>query len=443
MVELGSSDLKSSRSTSGGNRISDFLKSARIRRQWLVNVSLLIAGLGLGQGAIFTVQTALVASGELNLLARFGVHYSFAILAVLMIDAGGSIILARMVARRSARERPDDNVWQTFCEMSAIRLSIACLLATGAVVYALCFASDEFSRWYIAMALPGLLLWAFNAVGLLDGLRMSGVSGLTGSVAYLCTAAGLVVAAHRSAGAAGGVLGAAFSIGYLVTLVAQWVVLGRLGWLPRYRKLTRVGLLALAKDGFALLFQLVPGQINMRAQLVLTTSCLGLETTALFIYAKQIVTALTQILGFVLRVEFPALVDRFAGPGRTTLASIIGAQKTSLFLATASSIATLAVSAIAAAVPSFSLHRAGFVMMLFAPTIWTVSLSMIMTQGLAAMGAYTVSARALAIGSVAGIIVTYLLIAPLQLYGVVFGELTFHTVTFVMMYRYLCKAEAN
>jgi O-antigen/teichoic acid export membrane protein len=295
----------------------------------------------------------------------------------------------------------------------------------------------------VALALPGLLLWTVNAVGLLDGLRKSGVSGITGSAAYLFTAAGLALAAHRSAGAAGGILGGAFSSGYLVTLVAQWVVLGRKGWLPRYRTPTRAGLLTLAKDGSALLFQLVPGQINMRAQLVLSAAYLGVEMTALFIYAKQVVTALTQVLGFVLRVEFPALVDRFAGPARHTFSSIIGAQKTSLYLSLASSIGALAVSATATAVPGFNLHRAAVVMMMFAPTIWTVSLSMMMTQGLAAMGAYGVSARALAIGSVAGIIATYLLITPFQIYGMVLGELTFHIVSLLIVYRYLRRSEAG
>jgi O-antigen/teichoic acid export membrane protein len=384
-----------------------------------------------------------VASGEYTLLARFGVHYSFAILAILMIDCGGSIVLARMVARRSVREIPGDDVWQAFCEMSAIRLLMASLIGAAAAVYARGFASDEFSRWYVALALPGLLLWAVNAVGLLDGMRMSGVSGITGSAAYLFTAGGLALAARRSDGIAGAILGGAFSLGYIVTLVAQWGVLARKGWFPRYRKPARAGLLKLGKNSCALLFQLVPGQVNMRAQLVLSTAYLGVEMTALFIYAKQVVTALTQILGFVLRVEFPALVDRFAGTGGQTFSSIIGAQRTSLYLSIASTIATLAVSGTATLVPGFSLHKAAVVMTVFAPTIWTVSLSMMMTQGLAAMGAYAVSARALAISSVAGIVVTYLLIPALQIYGMVLGELSFHIVGFFIVYRYLRGAEAG
>jgi O-antigen/teichoic acid export membrane protein len=446
MSELGASGLKLSRGirslaraqiTHARNRILGLLGSANIQRQWLLNISLLIAGLGLGQGTIFAVQTALVAAGEYRLLSAFGVHYSFAILTILMIDAGGSTILARMVAHQPHGQAPGDDVWQAFCEMSAIRLVIACLIGTAAVVYAFGFAPDGFSRWYVALALPGMLLWAVNAVGLLDGQRMSGVSGITGSAAYLVTAVGLAFAAHRSPAAAGGILGGAFSAGYLMTLVAQWVVLGRMGWFPRYRKPTRDGLVASARDGVALLFQLVPGQVNMRVQLVLSAAYLGAETTALFIYAKQVVTALTQIIGFVLRVEFPGLVKKFATPGKRTVTGIVKAQKTTLYLATAFATVAAALSGIAALIPGFRLHQAAFVVMLFAPTIWTTSISLMINQGLAAMAAYAVSARALVLSSAVGILACYLLISPFQVYALVASELIFHLTGFYIVYRYL------
>lgn len=446
MSELGASGLKLSRGIRGvararftraRSRILSALDSANIQRQWLLNIILLIAGLGLGQGAIFAVQTALVAAGEYRLLSAFGVHYSFAILAILTIDAGGSTILARMVARRPHGQGPGDDLWQAFCEMSTIRLLIACLIGTAAMVYAFGFAPDGFSRWYVALALPGMLLWAVNAVGLLDGQRMSGVSGITGSVAYLVTAVGLALAAHRPPAIAGGILGSAFSAGYLMTLIAQWVVLGRVGWFPRYRKLTREGLVASARDGIALLFQLVPGQVNMRVQLVLSAAYLGVETTALFIYAKQVVTALTQIIGFVLRVEFPGLVKKFATSGGQSVTGIVKAQKTTLYLATAFAVAAALLSAIAAALPGFRLHQAAFVVMLFAPTIWTTSISLMINQGLAAMAAYAVSARALVLSSAVGILACYLLISPLQVYALVVSELTFHAAGFYIVYRYL------
>ncbi|MES2194885.1 MAG: oligosaccharide flippase family protein [Pseudomonadota bacterium] len=406
----------------------------------LVNVALLIAGLGLGQGTIFIVQTTLVAAGEYQLLAAFGTHYSFAVLGIILVDAGAGIILARAVARLSAEREPHDEVWRIFCEASAIRLLMAALIGTVAVVYAVAFASDRFSSWYVALALPGLLCWAVNGVGLLDGLKLSGISGITGSAAYMVTALGLALAAHKSTETAGAILGGAFSIGYLTTLIAQWIVLGRKGWFPRFHRPTRAGLLRSLRDGGALLFQLVPGQINMRVQLVLSAVYLGTETTALFIYVKQIVTAATQIIAFVLRVEFPGLVERLAASRRHSVASILGAQKMAFYCAVIFTIGATGVAGMAAAVPDFGLHRAAVIMASFAPTILTLSLSLMMTQALAAMGAYAVIARALAISSVAGMLASYMLVSALGVYAFVVGEVIFHLVGFYIVFRYLRRS---
>lgn len=413
------------------------LKSARGRWSQIVNIGLLIVGLVFGQGTIFVVQTALLAAGEYELLAEFGTHYSFAILGIIVVDAGASTTLARAVARLAAERRPRDEVWQIFCDTSALRLLIALLVGAAAAVYVLKFPSDGFSRWYVSLALPGLLLWAINGVGLLDGLKLSGISGITGSAAYIITTIGLALATHRSHEAAGAILGGAFSIGYLLTLVAQWTALARKGWYPQFRKVTRAGLMRALEDGGALLFQLVPGQINMRVQLVLSTVYLGAETTALFVYAKQIVTASTQIIGFVLRVEFPSLVEKLSETGKRNLRSILGAQRMALYCAVMFAVGATVISVIAAAVPDFRLHRAAVIIACFTPTILTMSLLLTITQALAALGAYTVIARALAIGSAAGMLAAYVLVSLLDVYAFVVGEVLLNLVGLYVGYRYL------
>ena len=446
MFEPGAAGSNSSEGTSGlaasqlmlaRRWIVAWLRSAYGRSPQIVNIGLLIAGLGLGQGTIFIVQTALVAAGKYELLAAFGTHYSFAILGIILVDAGASTTLARVVARLSVERKSHDEVWQIFCETSAIRLLTASLIGAAAAVYVFGFASDGFSRWYVTLALPGLLLWAVNGVGLLDGLRLSGVSGITGSAAYVITAIGLALAAHRSTEAAGAILGGAFSIGYLVTLGAQWITLGRKGWFPQLRKITRAGLARSLKDGGALLFQLVPGQITMRVQLVLSTVYLGAETTALFIYAKQIATASTQIIGFVLRVEFPGLVEKLAVAGKHDLASILGAQRMALYCAVIFTVGVTGISGIAAAVPDFSLHRAATIIASFTPTILSQSLLLMMIQALAALGAYGVIAKALAISSALGMMASYMLVSTLEVYAFVLGEVTYNLVGFYIVYRYL------
>lgn len=416
--------------------IAGLLAAAKGRWRQIINIGLLIAGLGLGQGAIFVVQTALVASGKYELLAAFGTHYSFAILAVIVVDLGASTTLARAVAQLSSGRGSRGAVWQAFCETSVIRLAVASLIGAVALVFVWSFSSDGFSRWYVALALPGLLLWALNGVGLLDGLRLSGVSGMTGAAAYMVTAAGLALASREPAETAGAVLGGAFSAGYLLTLVAQWTVLVRNGWVPRLRKLTRAGLAKALRDGTALALQVVPAQA-LRLQLVLSVMYLGAETTALFVFAKQVLTATTQIIGFVLRVEFPGLTAKLLGEGRHSLGGMIAAQRMAVFCAVTFAVGATTVAGIAALVPDFSLHRAAVTVAGFTPTILTMSLLLMMQQGLAAIGAYGASTLALAIGSTTGILASYLLISPLGVYAFAAGEAVMDFVGLYVGYLYL------
>lgn len=426
-----------------GGWLAARLRLVQGRWSQIVNIGLLIAGLALGQGTIFIVQTVLLAAGKYELLAAFATHYSFAILGIIVVDAGANITLARGVVRLAAEGRPRAEVWRIFCDTSAIRLLTAAFLGAAATLYVLEFSSDGFSRRYVMLAFPGLLLWAVNGVGLLDGLRLSGISGMTGAIAYVVNAAGLLLATHRPHDAAGAILGAAFSLGYFLTLAAQWAALARKGWYPQIHRLTRAGLTRALKDGVALSFQIVPGQINMRVQLVLSAAYLGAETTALFVYAKQIVTAATQVLQFVLRVEFPGLVERLSGAGKQGLAGIIAAQKMTLFCAVLFSVGTTAMAGIVTVASDGGLHRAAIVIAGFAPTILTVALLQMTWQGLAALGAYAASAWALAIGAAVGIAASYLLVPQLHVFAFAAAEVVLNLVTLYVGYRYLERARRD
>src|SRR5260370_16465171 len=86
---------------------------------------------------------------------------------------------ARQIARLSA-EQTDDELWPLFWATVVVRATIEMALGAAALVYALAFSSDPFSRYYLLSILPGFAVWTGNAVGLLDGLKLSGLSGVTG-----------------------------------------------------------------------------------------------------------------------------------------------------------------------------------------------------------------------------------------------------------------------
>src|SRR5262249_23745952 len=97
---------------------------------------------------------------------------------------------------------------------------------------------------------------------------------------------------------------------------------------------------------------------------------------------------------------------------------------------------TLIVGCMAPLAPQYNLARAAQLLMAYAPSIITISAMAIMMQGLAAIGSYFSGARIIAIGTVAGVVVSYLAIRPFGIYGLLIGEVTFHLVALGLLYRH-------
>jgi O-antigen/teichoic acid export membrane protein len=408
------------------------------RPQWprLVNVGLLIGGYGLGQGAIFAVQTWLVARGEYDLLSAFGTYFSFAMLSIFLIDAGSTTTLARQIAGLST-EPAGNEFWALFWATAVVRAAIAVVIGVAAAVYALAISSDPFSRCYLLTILPGLAVWIGNAVGLLDGLKLSGLSGIMGSLAFASSALGLALVPHAPPGTAGAILGTAFSVGYVLTVAAQWTALSGFGRHPRFQRPTRQGIIRALRDGLALLFQLVPGQLILRVQLVLSTVYLGTESTALFVYTKQVVVAMTMLVGFIMRVDFPGLVQKMTRSQERGIGSIFEAQKFAIGSGFVLTAGTLVVCLMAPLAPQYHLARAARLLMVYAPSIITISAVSIMMQGTAAIGDYVSGARIIAVSAVVGMVVSYLAIGPFEIYGLLIGEITFHLLGLGLLFRHL------
>jgi hypothetical protein len=411
-------------------------QSATGDRRWsrFLNVGLLVGGFGIGQGAIFAIQSWLVAQGEFALLAAFGAHFSFAVLGTLFVDAGSITVLARHVAHLSGKQTSSAEISRIFWETSAFRVILAFLVVVVGGVYALAIAPEGFSRAYVLAALPGFLIWAGNAAGLLDGHKRSGLSGITGSVTFIASALALVLARHESPAAAGAILGGAFSIGNFLTVAAQWAALAAQGWTPRFARITSNGVARSCKDGLAMLCGILPGQLYFRFQIVLSTNYLGPEMTAVLLYAKQVVAAVTQVIGFVLRVEFPGLVQRFSRPAEQNFRTIIDCQKIALFLAVGASIAVFAMGVLMKFGHDDNFDKVALLISASAPTILTLSTLWIISQALAALSRFTLLSLIIVVFVFVGMAVSYLLLATFGVYAFIAGDIASHAVGVVLIY---------
>lgn len=362
-----------------------------------LNAALLIGGYAAGQGAIFAVQTVLVAQNQLPLLATFGSVFSFAMLGALSIEFGALTVLSRETALANGdTNRIWENYWAITAWRVVIGLSVAALAAGCAVV-----AGDEFLGAYALWALPAALLWPFNATGILDGLRRGGLSGVTGSLPYLCSALALLVAMEASPGVGGALLGAALSVGYALALVGQFAALQRAGCAPRFVRPAPGQMRVIGREACVVFLATLPGQLYFRYQLLLANLVLGTAGTALFLYAKQIATAFAQVIGFVRRVELPDLAARLVA-ARGDRAEVLRTQRAGTLVGVVGAVAMFTGGIAGYLWLPGPLGEAALATAIFAPVVIAGAFTTAIVQGLQAVRRYGSAAIAMAVAVAAG-----------------------------------------
>lgn len=406
----------------------------------LVNLGMLIGGFGLGQGSIFLVQTWLVATGDIKLLALFGTHFSFAILGIVAVEAGSLTVLSAQIARELQGGGSRTTVWRVYWETTIFRLAIASLLIAAGVAALTWWPLPEFSRNYLIWSLPAMLLWAFNAAGFLDGLQKSGVSGLTGSIAYVASAIALFLASGLDSAQAGAWTGAALTIGYLLTVVAQFAALATSGWRPAWARPSGLGIRQAFVEEGSMLAGLLPGQLYFRAQLAIAAFALGHNATAVLVYAKQIVGAASQIAGFARRVEFPRLVQAVAGNPALGTTATLRIQRSSMAIAGAFAVLTaVAALAVMNMATGFAVEAWSF-LAVFCVTVLTESVGQALVQGLFARSRYHAAAIARIIAVALAVVFGYVFVGMFGVRVFVLSDLLSHAIVITLSLWWLNKA---
>ncbi|MDM9648148.1 hypothetical protein [Rhizobium sp. S163] len=384
----------------------------------------MILSFAIGQGSIFLAQTWLIQRGALDLLAAFATHFSFAILALMIVDFGAPVVIATRISLAGDREVLDV-ARRCYWQASVVRLGVALVLSLAALVYAW-FGGDGFSRTYVPAAVPALLISAFNAAGVFDGLGLSGISGLTGMLAYIASAIALVVAGAQPADA-GMILGVALSLGYAFAVFAQMAVLWRLGCAMRVVKVSVADCGAFAREGFGVLLAILPGQLSFRFQIVVCAAVLGQAGLGLFVYGRQIAAAVSQVLEFVRRAHFPDMV-RALRLGDTTLRAGFEAQRLATLLAIALTLGLMLVGSSSFLLMSGAFAQSGLVVALFAVGVLTGALSQTLAQAAQGLGRFRVVAVAAVLAMLVGFAASAGFGALLGLVGLAVAEVVTHVV---------------
>lgn len=300
----------------------------------LKNFSLLVLSFFVGQGSVFLVQTWLLTSGEMKLLGDFGFIFSFFILGVTLVEAGSVVIISRYVLSLGDDSEFSHKVSTVYWNVTLFRFCLAVFLVSISFFVFLFFVKDKsFFYLYFIGAFPGLIFWAFSFSGILDGLKLSGLSGFCSSFPYFISALALLfVGGDENIENPGWILGCAFSIGYLLSIIIQIVFLSRTSIKFCYVCPRSALLIQYGKDCVSMLAGLLPGQLYQRSQLAICRYFVGVDATAIYLYAKQIINSGSQLVGFARRVEFYVIVEMI-GIAEKSILKLLLAQRKSLFAA--------------------------------------------------------------------------------------------------------------
>lgn len=358
-----------------------------------VNLSLLIGGFGVGQGSLFIAQTWLIGQGELVLLGLLGFHLSLMVLASQIVDWGGLVILARTSLLNDTRVTGWNEALKNYWALCFVRLLIAALIVFIAVMYA-CYIQHGFSYFYVLISVLGLIVWSFNASGLLDGLRLSGVTGITVPIPYFVSAIALFYSPILTQSESGILLGSAYLLGVIISVVGQWIILNNLGKPVYFIRPNREIIQKVAKEGAIYLAGFLPGQVLVRFQILFSTLILGIEASGIFIYGKQVINMANQVIAFVRRVEFPKLVNTLKYKNNRTIYASASVQKIGLILGIAGGIFFSLGPLMAAPFMPMIYIDALHTVSLLSPVIMSGILFSVLNQGLIGMGEFYKSAVA-------------------------------------------------
>ncbi len=405
----------------------------------LLNFISLAVGYGMGQGAIFLAQTYLIVQGELDLLAKFGLHFSFATFAIMIVESGSIISLARHVALADHHERDSSHIWGKFSEVSAFRCTLAGLILIAAICTPFFVTLSPFTRNYIYFGLPACFFWALNGAGILDGLKLSGISGLSGSLPHGMSAIALILALNLPEDAAGMVLGSALSIGYLLATVLQLTVLQAIGCKVRLIMPCLANVLIAGREGLSLLGSTLPGQVYFRIQLTISNMWLGADMTALFIYIKQIIVGVAQVTGLVRRVEFPELIRQLKNNPDRPVSTIWQVQiRGTQFAGTAA----LVIFVLAFAANFFGtdvINSLGKPLMLFSVTTVTGAIILAFSQGLAGLGRYTDLFTRSILMSILGVVLSVMLVPIFGIYAFALADIGAAAISLATIFYLLAR----
>ncbi|MBR1292466.1 hypothetical protein [Bradyrhizobium ottawaense] len=279
------------------------------------NLALLVVGFGLGQGLLFLANSYLYWNGHYQLVAAFGAANVLITFAYFISDWGGMVYLAKESVVRVNARPPIECTYLALC---IVRLLVA-LLLIGGIYLSRLHEPRSFLGEYGTLAGIGLLAYAFNTNGLLDGASRAGISGLSQALPIVAAAIALPFCVGLDDMTAGRILGAVYALSMVGAITWQVSITG-LNWRRARNGLSLRLVWTVCCDSLPYMMTPLPGHALFRAQMLLASWYLPTQLMALFVYARQIIGIGYQGLGFYLRVDLKDFANYLAAKAPSAIA---------------------------------------------------------------------------------------------------------------------------
>jgi O-antigen/teichoic acid export membrane protein len=169
---------------------------------------------------------------------------------------------------------------------------------------------------------------------------------------------------------------------------------------------------------------------------------LGPAATALFLYARQIAAAVSQLLEFVRRAHFPVMVRALEESGASIIAAL-QAQTLATWMAALLSFGLLLAGALCFLLVGGAFAQPGWVVALFSVGVLTGALSQTLAQAAQGLGRYRVAAAAALLGMLIGFVASAVLGLSLGLAGLAISEVLTHGVGALLIYRFVFRRSGH
>lgn len=290
----------------------------------------IVFGFVLGQGTMFIVQTYLLINNKIEIIANIGIGLGILSLVQWMSDGGGIFQLSRMIDDGKLQK----NIFSLFLGRLIMGSGLF-LIIYSLVLY---FYENNNVVQIIKLGWVVVILWSFNLVGILDYYSKNHMYGPFSGINWMLPAIYVYFYSEEPNLYIG--VSVSYLIGIFLMLAIQFVLIKPKFLIKISMKIDRKTI----KSAFDYNLAFLISQGYARIVPIIIDKNININTSGVYVYAKNICNLISQLCQFIRRLEFKILVEQFKKENSSS--KIMYLQKKTLLFVLISTCSVILISGI-------------------------------------------------------------------------------------------------